>query len=129
MGEKICRTDKLEAQAHELCLIAAQGTRATRPVGSALFLVAVARCVAHGAPRNGSPPLLLQHHSAAAQRCLHTLPRCFALHTPQSTLIHPHPQIRDPGCLDGKPLDDGPVRVGSRFQLVTTFKGSKSDMM
>jgi len=35
----------------------------------------------------------------------------------------------DPGCLDGKPLDDGPVRVGSRFWLMTIFKGTKSEMI
>eukprot|EP00045_Choanoeca_perplexa_P018609 m.293193 g.293193 ORF g.293193 m.293193 type:complete len:206 (-) comp19111_c0_seq1:107-724(-) len=34
----------------------------------------------------------------------------------------------DPGCLKGKRVDSGPLKVGSQFELVTEFKGSKSDM-
>lgn len=34
----------------------------------------------------------------------------------------------DPGCLEGKRADSGPLGVGSKFDLVTTFKGSKSNM-
>eukprot|EP00730_Choanoeca_flexa_P020200 TRINITY_DN9879_c0_g1_i2.p1 TRINITY_DN9879_c0_g1~~TRINITY_DN9879_c0_g1_i2.p1 ORF type:complete len:208 (+),score=35.04 TRINITY_DN9879_c0_g1_i2:80-703(+) len=34
----------------------------------------------------------------------------------------------DPGCLEGKRVDSGPLKVGSKFELVTEFKGSKSEM-
>lgn len=34
----------------------------------------------------------------------------------------------DPGCVEAKRVDSGPVKVGSAFDLVTVFKGSKSDM-
>merc|ERR1719158_2624516 len=34
----------------------------------------------------------------------------------------------DPGCLEGRRTDSGRLGVGSKFDLVTTFKGSKSNM-
>eukprot|EP00043_Microstomoeca_roanoka_P000774 m.29044 g.29044 ORF g.29044 m.29044 type:complete len:214 (+) comp10497_c0_seq1:163-804(+) len=34
----------------------------------------------------------------------------------------------DPGCLESKRTDDGPLKVGSTFDLVTVFKGTKSNM-
>lgn len=34
----------------------------------------------------------------------------------------------DPGCLEGKKNEEGSVRVGTTFDLVTEFKGTKSQM-
>lgn len=34
----------------------------------------------------------------------------------------------DPGCLEGERVGTGPIGVGTKFNLVTTFKGTKSNM-
>ena len=34
----------------------------------------------------------------------------------------------DPGCLSSKRVDEGPLKVGSTFDLVTVFKGQESQM-